>query len=38
MLYDAIANMPEQRLRPLMEKFAELVLAQRVFTQVFGFL
>jgi len=38
MLYDAIANMSEQRLRPLMEKFAELVLAQRVFNQVFGFL
>ena len=38
MLYDAIANMPEQRLRPLMEKFTELVLAQPLFTQVFGFL
>ncbi len=36
MLYDLIPTMPEIRLRPLMKKFAELVLAQPVFADVFG--
>jgi hypothetical protein len=37
MLYDLIPNMPEQRLRPLMQRFAELLLQQPTFNKVFGF-
>jgi hypothetical protein len=36
MYYQAIPNMPEQRLRPLMERFAQLVGEQPVFREVFG--
>ncbi len=36
MLYDLIPTMPEIRLRPLMKKFAELILDQPVFADVFG--
>lgn len=38
MLYELLANMPEQRLRPLMQRFGELVLAQSGFTRMFGFM
>jgi hypothetical protein len=31
MLYDLIPNMPEHRLRPLIERFAELLQQSRVF-------
>lgn len=36
--YQAIPQMPEARLKPLMERFAELVLAQPIFREAFGFL
>jgi hypothetical protein len=36
MYYLAIANMPEHRLRPLMERFAQLLLEQAVFREAFG--
>ncbi len=36
MLYDLIPNMPEVRLRPLMQKYADLLLQQPVFAQLFG--
>jgi len=36
MLYDHIPNWPEERLRPLLEKFAELLDEQRLFRDVFG--
>ena len=36
MLYDHIPNWPEERLRPLLEKFAELLHEQRVFRDTFG--
>jgi hypothetical protein len=36
MYYDAIPNMPEHRLRPLIERFAQLVSEQPVFCGVFG--
>ncbi|HEY4972147.1 MAG TPA: IS4 family transposase [Steroidobacteraceae bacterium] len=36
MLYDLIPNMPESRLRPLMETFAAMLNAQPLFTKVFG--
>lgn len=36
MLYDLIPNMPEARLRPLMQKYADLILEQPVFAQLFG--
>lgn len=36
MLYDHIPNWPEQRLRPLLEKFAELPQEQRLSRDVFG--
>jgi hypothetical protein len=36
MLYDLIPNMPEVRLRPLMQKYADLLLEQPVFAQLFG--
>lgn len=36
MYYQAIPNMPEHRLRPLLERFAQLVCEQPVFREVFG--
>ena len=36
MYYDAIPNMREALLRPLLEKFAELVRAQATFREAFG--
>ena len=36
MLYDLIPNMPQSRLRPLMETFAAMLNAQPLFTKVFG--
>jgi hypothetical protein len=36
LLYDLIPNMPEQRLRPLVEKYAELLNQNSLFTQTFG--
>jgi hypothetical protein len=36
MYYQAIPNMPEDRLRPLIERFAQLVREQPVFREVFG--
>ena len=36
LLYDLIPNMPEQRLRPLVEKYEELLKQNNVFTQTFG--
>lgn len=36
MLYELIPNMPEGRLRPLMQKYADLLLEQPVFAQLFG--
>jgi hypothetical protein len=38
MLYDLIPNMPEQRLHPLMQRFAELLLQQPTFNKVWLFL
>lgn len=36
MLYDLIPTMPEVRLRPLMERFGAMLLAQPLFRKVFG--
>jgi hypothetical protein len=36
MLYDLIPNMPEQRLRPLIEKFEEMLRGHSVYKQTFG--
>ena len=36
LLYDLIPNMPEQRLRPLVEKYEEFLNQNNVFTQTFG--
>jgi hypothetical protein len=36
MLYELIPTMPEHRLWPLIEKFAEMLAAQPVFAQMFG--
>lgn len=36
MFYDLIPNMPEERLRPLMQRFGEALNEQRAFTEVFG--
>ena len=36
MLHGHLANWPDDRVRPLMEAFEELVLEQRVFREVFG--
>ena len=36
LLYDIIPNMPEQRLRPLVEKYEEFLNRNNVFTQTFG--
>lgn len=36
MLYDLIPNMPESRLRPLMQQFADMLLAQPTFSDAFS--
>ena len=36
MLYDHLPNWPEERLRPLLEKFTEMLHEQRVFRDAFG--
>ena len=36
MLYQHIPNWPEHRLRPLVEKFAHMLLDQRVYREIFG--
>ena len=36
MLYELIPMMPEERLRPLVQRFGEMLLGQRTFTAVFG--
>ena len=36
MLYDLIPNMPEHRLRPLVERFAEILRQSRVITKTFS--
>jgi hypothetical protein len=36
LLYELIPNMPEQRLRPLIDKFVELLNQSSLFTQTFG--
>jgi hypothetical protein len=38
MLYELIPNMPAGRLRSLMERFAEILIEQRVFTGILGIL
>ena len=35
MLYEHIPNWPEHRLRPLMDKFAQMLMEQRVCREVF---
>jgi hypothetical protein len=37
LLYDLIPNMPEHRLRPLIDKYAELLSQNSVFADAFGF-
>jgi hypothetical protein len=37
-MYQAIPNMPEHRLRPLLERFAQLVREQPIFRETFGLL
>ena len=36
LLYDLIPNMPDQRLRPLIERYQELVAQNRTFSAAFG--
>jgi hypothetical protein len=36
MLYQLIPNMPEHRLRPLIEQFNEMLAEQPVFVEMFG--
>jgi hypothetical protein len=36
LLYDLIPNMPEERLRPLIERYQELLRENRVFSETFG--
>ena len=36
MLYDLIPNMPEDKLHPLMERFAQMLRDQPLFADVFG--
>src|SRR5271157_1376745 len=36
LLYDLIPNMPEERLRPLVERYEELLRQNRSFSQAFG--
>jgi len=38
MLYELIPNMPTERLRPLIDRFGEMLNEQRVFKEVFGVL
>ena len=38
MLYDAIPTMPEPRLRPLLQRFSDLLVQHRAFTGVFAHL
>jgi hypothetical protein len=38
MYYQAIPNMPEHRLLPLLERFAQLVSKIPIFQEIFGFL
>ena len=37
LLYELIPNMPEQRLRPLIERYRELLSQNNIFNQTFGF-
>ena len=37
LLYELIPNMPEHRLRPLIERYQELLTQNRTFSQTFGF-
>ncbi|MGH8654033.1 MAG: hypothetical protein ACREYE_18520, partial [Gammaproteobacteria bacterium] len=37
MHYELIPTMPEERLRPLMQRFAEMLLEHRTFSEVFGY-
>ena len=37
LLYELIPNMPEQRLRPLIERYKELLSQNNVLKQIFGF-
>ena len=36
MLYEYIPNWPEERLRPLMERFGEMLMEQRIYRGIFG--
>ena len=36
MLYEHIPNWPDERVRPLMERFSEMLMEQRVFKEIFG--
>ena len=36
MLYHHLPNWPEDRVRPLMEKFGSMLAEQRVFNEIFG--
>ena len=36
MLYQHIPNWPEHRLRPLVERFAQMLIEQRVYREIFG--
>jgi hypothetical protein len=36
MHYELIPTMPEERLRPLMQRFGEMLLEHRTFAEVFG--
>ena len=36
MLYQHIPNWPEHRLRPLVENFAQMLIEQRVYREIFG--
>ena len=36
MLYDHIPNWPEERLRPLLERFGEMLMEQRILRDAFG--
>jgi hypothetical protein len=38
MLYELIPNMPADRLRPLVERYSEMLNEQRVFNELFGVL
>ena len=37
MLYELIPNMPAERLRPLVQRFGEMLLQQQTFSDVFGY-